>query len=211
MGGPVEVMRHIMPGKFCLLLSSFAMKPHTLLGSAGHLQDLVAVDTKQVIAVKTSHLKEQRELLCCQTNASLSPAVMALVVGFSSLAAEELWLVLPASPYFTSPVSLCITASCVMFGGCIAFLMVWAEFSVIQETSALTFMVAGTFKEIVTGNLLLRAVEAAFSASATVCCHIKLKKKRYCKPEATKALMNDKCTRSSPCHCPANESDCSPM
>ena len=77
---------------------------------------------------------------------------MALVVGFSSLIAEELWLVLPASPYFTSPVSLCITASCVMFGGCIAFLMVWAEFSVIQETSALTFMVAGTFKEIVTGT-----------------------------------------------------------
>ena len=77
---------------------------------------------------------------------------MALVVGFTSLIAEELWLILPSSPYFTSAVSLCITASCVMFGGSIAFLMVWAEFSVIQETSALTFMVAGTFKEIVTGR-----------------------------------------------------------
>lgn len=79
-------------------------------------------------------------------------AVMALVVGFTSLVAEELWVVLPGSPYFSSPVALCITASCVLFGGCIAFLMVWAEFSVIQETSALTFMVAGTFKEIVTGT-----------------------------------------------------------
>jgi hypothetical protein len=29
--------------------------------------------------------------------------------------------------------------------------MVWTEFTVIAETSALTFMVAGTFKEIVTG------------------------------------------------------------
>ena len=78
---------------------------------------------------------------------------MALVVGFSSLIAEELWLILPVSPYFTSLKSICITASCVMFGGSIAFLMVWAEFSVIQETSALTFMVAGTFKEIVTGTV----------------------------------------------------------
>lgn len=31
-------------------------------------------------------------------------------------------------------------------------LQVWTEFKVIQETSALTFMVAGTFKEIVTGR-----------------------------------------------------------
>ena len=39
-----------------------------------------------------------------------------------------------------------------MLGGVIAFLMVWVEFMVIAETSALTFMVAGTFKEIVTGR-----------------------------------------------------------
>lgn len=77
---------------------------------------------------------------------------MALTVGFTSLVAEELWLVLPDSAYFTTPGALLVTFSCVMFGGTIAFLMVWAEFSVIQETSALTFMVAGTFKEIVTGK-----------------------------------------------------------
>ena len=79
---------------------------------------------------------------------------MALVVGFLSLIAEELWLVLPASPYFSSISSFCVIVSCIFFGGAIAFAMVWAEFSVIQETSALTFMVAGTFKEIVTGQSL---------------------------------------------------------
>jgi len=78
-------------------------------------------------------------------------AVMALVVGLMSLVAEKLWLVIPASPYFTSATALMVTAACIFFGAWIAFLMIWVEFSVIQETSALTFMVAGTFKEIVTG------------------------------------------------------------
>ena len=36
-------------------------------------------------------------------------------------------------------------------GAIIAFLMVWTEFKVIKETSALTFMIAGTVKEVVTG------------------------------------------------------------
>lgn len=71
-----------------------------------------------------------------------------------SLIAEQLWVVLPASPYFSSLTALGVTASCILFGGLIAFLMVWVEFTVIQETSALTFMVAGTFKEIVTGGAL---------------------------------------------------------
>ena len=35
---------------------------------------------------------------------------------------------------------------------------VWTEFKVIQETSALTFMVAGVFKEIVTGALRRRVL-----------------------------------------------------
>ena len=79
---------------------------------------------------------------------------MALVVGVMSLVAEKLWLVIPASPYFTSGTALLVTAGCIFFGAWIAFLMIWVEFSVIQETSALTFMVAGTFKEIVTGKTL---------------------------------------------------------
>ena len=76
---------------------------------------------------------------------------MAITVGCMSLVAEQLWIAIPASPYFSSVTALGVTAACILFGGIIAFLMVWVEFSVIQETSALTFMVAGTFKEIVTG------------------------------------------------------------
>ncbi|KAK9866313.1 hypothetical protein WJX84_011708 [Apatococcus fuscideae] len=76
--------------------------------------------------------------------------VMALTAGACSLATEQLWYTLPRSPYFASPSHLLVTGLVILFGGAIAFLMVWTEFTVIAETSALTFMVAGTFKEIVT-------------------------------------------------------------
>ena len=77
---------------------------------------------------------------------------MALTAGACSLATEQLWTTLPKSPYFASPNHLLVTGLVILFGGAIAFLMVWTEFTVIAETSALTFMVAGTFKEIVTGE-----------------------------------------------------------
>ena len=80
---------------------------------------------------------------------SLMP-VMAATVCLVSLFAERLWARLPGSPYFDSPASLALTAGVVAAGALIAFLMVWVEFTVISLTSALTFMVAGTFKEIVT-------------------------------------------------------------
>ena len=76
---------------------------------------------------------------------------MAITVGVMSLFIERLWEVVPGSPYFDSAASLATTAAIILFGGVIAFLMVWTEFTVISETSALTFMVAGTFKEIITG------------------------------------------------------------
>ena len=76
---------------------------------------------------------------------------MSVTVLVMSLLVERLWKVLPTSPYFVSLDSLGLTAAIMVFGGVIAFLMVWTEFAVIQQTSALTFMVAGTFKEIVTG------------------------------------------------------------
>eukprot|EP00884_Botryococcus_braunii_P017261 jgi/Botrbrau1/4218/Bobra.0044s0018.2 len=81
--------------------------------------------------------------------ASLMP-VMSLTVGFVSLFAERLWNALPESPYFNSGTALLTTAGLILMGGLLAFLMVWTEFTVIAYTSALTFMVAGTFKEIVT-------------------------------------------------------------
>lgn len=86
---------------------------------------------------------------------------MAITVGCMSLVAERLWIAIPESPYFASSMALGVTAACILFGGLIAFLMVWVEFSVIQETSALTFMVAGTFKEIVTGEPCFPSFTAA--------------------------------------------------
>ncbi|KAK9819261.1 hypothetical protein WJX81_007119 [Elliptochloris bilobata] len=80
---------------------------------------------------------------------SLMP-VMSVTVGVMSLLVERLWAVMPGSPYFDSAAALALTGGLMLFGGLIAFLMVWVEFTVINETSALTFMVAGTFKEIVT-------------------------------------------------------------
>lgn len=44
----------------------------------------------------------------------------------------------------------------ILFGGCLAFLMLIAEFLLISETSVVTFSVAGIFKEIMT--ILLSAV-----------------------------------------------------
>ncbi|KAL2052818.1 hypothetical protein ABVK25_007059 [Lepraria finkii] len=68
-----------------------------------------------------------------------------------SLAFERLWVVIPGSPYFDSLESLGFTLLIMLCGGVIAFFMVWTEFAVIANTSALTFMIAGTFKELVTG------------------------------------------------------------
>ena len=57
---------------------------------------------------------------------------MAGTVFIMSLVVERLWVVLPGSPYFASLTSLGMTAGIMLFGGVIAFLMVWVEFKVIQ-------------------------------------------------------------------------------
>ncbi|CAK0780864.1 hypothetical protein CVIRNUC_005201 [Coccomyxa viridis] len=80
---------------------------------------------------------------------SLTP-VMSVTVAIMSMAFERLWVVIPGSPYFDSLQSLGVTALIMLCGGTIAFFMVWTEFAVIASTSALTFMIAGTFKELVT-------------------------------------------------------------
>ncbi|KAL6768099.1 hypothetical protein ACKKBF_B37790 [Auxenochlorella protothecoides x Auxenochlorella symbiontica] len=76
--------------------------------------------------------------------------VMSATLGVVSLAHEQLWNTLPSSPYFAGWGHCLLTAGIVATGAVIAFLMVWAEFALIGHTSALTFMVAGTFKEVVT-------------------------------------------------------------
>eukprot|EP00891_Asterochloris_glomerata_P003104 jgi/Astpho2/3104/Aster-03393 len=79
----------------------------------------------------------------------LTPVMAATLLSIS-LVVERLWAVFPGSPYFASLSHAGLTTLILAFGGCLGFMMVWVEFTVIQETSALTFMVAGTFKEIVT-------------------------------------------------------------
>lgn len=87
-------------------------------------------------------------------------AVMAGTVALMSLLVEHLWDTLPGSPYFASPGHVGVTALILCVGAVLAFMMVWVEFTVIAQTSALTFMVAGTFKEIVTGSATAAVIAA---------------------------------------------------
>lgn len=56
--------------------------------------------------------------------------VMSVTTLLLSLATEQLWHVLPSSPYFNSAPHLLITALLILTGALIAFLMVWAEYQV---------------------------------------------------------------------------------
>ena len=90
-----------------------------------------------------------------------------------SLLVEHLWSRLPGSPYFASPAHVGITALILSVGALLAFMMVWVEFTVIAQTSALTFMVAGTFKEVVTSGLpsflLVYCLSSVLSIVNTFC------------------------------------------
>ena len=91
---------------------------------------------------------------------------MAGTVALMSLLVEHLWDRLPGSPYFASPAHVGVTGLILCVGALLAFMMVWVEFTVIAQTSALTFMVAGTFKEIVTGEA---ASVGLLVATALIC------------------------------------------
>lgn len=76
--------------------------------------------------------------------------VMAVTSGVVSVAFEPLAGALRTSVYFSSAWHVAITCGLVGASAVLAFFMVWVEFALIATTSALTFMVAGVFKEIVT-------------------------------------------------------------
>ena len=80
---------------------------------------------------------------------SVTP-VMAVTSGTLSLLFEPVWSAVHTSIYFASLLNVGITALLVVLSAVLAFAMVWTEFALIATTSALTFMVAGVFKEIVT-------------------------------------------------------------
>lgn len=89
--------------------------------------------------------------------------IMGVVLAILSIAFEKLWIVLPQSPYFSSWQHGILTVGILSIGGIIAFAMVWAEFMLISNTSALTFMVAGTFKEIVTVGAAVLFLHESFT------------------------------------------------
>ncbi|KAL4438191.1 hypothetical protein ABPG77_010552 [Micractinium sp. CCAP 211/92] len=76
--------------------------------------------------------------------------VMGITLLIISLAHERLWDTLPDSPYFANLGRTLLSLAIIFCFALVAFCMVVAEFALIANTSALTFMVAGTFKEIVT-------------------------------------------------------------
>jgi solute carrier family 35 protein C2 len=89
--------------------------------------------------------------------------IMSATLLLISLLFERLWVVLPPSPYFSTPLHCTVTAAVMAFGGVIAFSMVWAEYALIGRTSALTFMVVGTFKEIVTVGAAVLVLHEPFT------------------------------------------------
>ena len=89
--------------------------------------------------------------------------IMGVTLAIISLAFEKLWIVLPGSPYFSSIGHTLFTILILAVGGVIAFSMVWAEFMLIANTSALTFLVAGTFKEIVTVGAAVLFLHESFT------------------------------------------------
>jgi solute carrier family 35 protein C2 len=89
--------------------------------------------------------------------------IMSATLLLISLLFERLWAVLPPSPYFSTPLHCAVTAAVMAFGGVIAFSMVWAEYALIGRTSALTFMVVGIFKEIVTVGAAVLVLHEPFT------------------------------------------------
>lgn len=56
--------------------------------------------------------------------------VMSATTLLLSLATEQLWQTLPASPYFTSVEHVLLTLLLIFCGAVLAFLMVWTEYQV---------------------------------------------------------------------------------
>jgi hypothetical protein len=80
---------------------------------------------------------------------SVTP-VMAATSGIMSLFFESLIVDFRSSIYFSSLQHVNITIALIGASALLAFFMVWAEYALIAATSALTFMVAGQVKEILT-------------------------------------------------------------
>lgn len=76
--------------------------------------------------------------------------VMATTAALMSFTAEPLHRIWTVSIYFSSISYMALTFGMISLGSVFAFFMVLVEFVLIARTSALTFMVAGVFKEFLT-------------------------------------------------------------
>lgn len=90
--------------------------------------------------------------------------IMCAALALLSAVVERPWGVLAQSTYFSSAWHVFVTFAVVSLGALIAFVMVWTEFALIASTSALTFMVAGTFKEVFTVGAAVLFLHEPFSA-----------------------------------------------
>ena len=80
---------------------------------------------------------------------NMTPLMSGIVLFFSAII-EKPWTLIGKSAYFSSSADLMLTGGFITFSGTIAFLMVLAEFVLVAETSAVTFTVAGSLKELLT-------------------------------------------------------------
>jgi solute carrier family 35, member C2 len=77
----------------------------------------------------------------------LSP-IIAIVLGILSLIFDGFNSIIQ-SDHFNNSISLGITATLFMIGGIITFILILAEYKVVEDTSVLTFSISGIIKELV--------------------------------------------------------------
>mmetsp|Transcript_3811 Transcript_3811/g.6513 ORF Transcript_3811/g.6513 Transcript_3811/m.6513 type:complete len:460 (+) Transcript_3811:186-1565(+) len=80
---------------------------------------------------------------------NMTPLMSGIVLFFSFII-ERPWTLIGKSAYFSSFGDFMLTSGFILFSGTVAFVMVLAEFVLVGETSAVTFTVAGSLKELLT-------------------------------------------------------------
>lgn len=80
---------------------------------------------------------------------TMMPVMCGVVFVFSCFQ-EDWWDTVPGSPWLDDPSDLFVDGGITLLGALMAFCMSMAEFELLKETSAVTVMVIGTAKDVVT-------------------------------------------------------------
>ena len=80
---------------------------------------------------------------------TMMPVMCGVVFVFSCFR-EDWWDTVPGSPWLDDPSDLFVDGGITLLGALMAFCMSMAEFELLKETSAVTVMVIGTAKDVVT-------------------------------------------------------------